>query len=233
MCNSRRSSVCSIVVPLAVLITALTAFWAQAQSGRQDGIGFQYAFAAHVGPREGKGKVIPVQNEASLRAGDRLKLFLEPKADLHFYMLHLSSQGELSLIAPAAAQSAEIKAGTQLFIPVGAQWFELDGHAGQEKFFLLASGKRLERLEELFARHRTLKDQPELRASVDAILNEIKQLRQQHQQLTAPAEKPVRIGGSLRGPQASGAAALPDITPLAVEITAPGFYSRTFTIDHR
>lgn len=75
------------------------------------------------------------------------------------------------------------------------------------------------------------KDPPELHASAEAIQNEIKRLRQQHQPLSAPAEKLVRIGGSLRAPQA--AAALPDITPLAVEITAPGFFSRTFTIDHR
>jgi hypothetical protein len=42
----------------------------------------------------------------------------------------------------------------------------------------------------------------------------------------------VRIGGSLRGPE--GAGVLPDITRLAADITAAGgFYSRTFTIDHR
>ncbi|MCU0559173.1 MAG: DUF4384 domain-containing protein [Desulfobacterales bacterium] len=222
----------TIAVPLAVLIAALTACFAQAQSGAGD-IGFLYAFGAHVEPQAGRGKVVPVQAEASLRAGDRLKLYFEPKGDLHFYLLHLSSQGELNLVVPAAAHSAEIRAGTRLFVPAGAQWFELDGHAGQEKFIMLASGKRLERLEELFARHRTLQDPPELRASADAILNEIKQLRQQHLPLSAPAEKPVRIGGSLRAPQAAGAAALPDITPLAVEITAPGFFSRTFTIDHR
>lgn len=232
MHNFKRSLVCDIAVALAVLITALTTCFAQAQSGQGD-IGFLYAFGVHVEPQEGKGKVIPLQAEASLRAGDRLKLYFEPKGDLHFYLLHLSSQGELSLVAPAAAQPARIAAGSQLFIPAGAQWFELDGHAGQEKFFMLASGERLERLEELFARHRTLKEQPELQASADAVLNEVKRLRQQHQQLTAPAEKPVRIGGSLRGPQTGGKAVLPDITPLATEITAAGFYSRTFTIDHR
>ncbi|MFO7706977.1 MAG: DUF4384 domain-containing protein [Desulfobacterales bacterium] len=232
MHNFKRSLVCNIAVTLAVLMTALSVFSAQAQPG-QGSIGFLYAFGAHVEPQDGKGKLVPVQNETSLRAGDRLKLYFEPKGDLHFYLLHMSSQGELTPIAPAAAQSARIVAGTQLFIPAGAQWFELDGHPGQERFFMLASGERLQRLEELTARHRTLKDQPELQASSDAILNEIKRLRQQHQQLSAPAEKPVRIGGSLRGPQASGKAAPPDITPLATEITAPGFYSRTFTIDHR
>jgi hypothetical protein len=232
MRNFLRSLVCSIVVPLAALILAPEPLFAQTRPGQGD-IGFLYAFGAHVGPKEGKGKVVPVQSETSLQAGDRLKFYLEPRGDLHFYLLHISSQGDLSLIVPAAGTSAEITAGTQLFVPAGAQWFELDGHPGRETFFMLASGKRLEHLEQLVARHRTLKDQPELHASAEAIQNEIKRLRQQHQPLSAPAEKPVRIGGSLRAPQSAGASAQPDITPLAAEITAPGFFSRTFTIDHR
>ena len=79
----------------------------------------------------------------------------------------------------------------------------------------------------------TLKDKSEAQSSADAIQNEIKHLRQQYKQLTAPAEKPVRIGGSVRGQLPSGAPVAPDVTPLAVEVTAPGFYSRTFSIDHR
>jgi len=71
-----------------------------------------------------------------------------------------------------------------------------------------------------------------VQSSTDAILDEIKGLRQKHRQLSAPAEKPVRIGGSVRG-QPSSTPAVPDITPLAAEVTAPGFYSRTFSIDHR
>jgi hypothetical protein len=72
-----------------------------------------------------------------------------------------------------------------------------------------------------------------VQSSTDAILDEIKGLRQKHRQLSAPAEKPVRIGGSVRGQLPSGAPVVPDVTPLAAEVTAPGFYSRTFSIDHR
>jgi len=72
-----------------------------------------------------------------------------------------------------------------------------------------------------------------VQTSTDAILDEIKRLRQKNKQLSAPAEKPVRIGGSLRGQQPSSSPAVPDITSLAAEVTAPGFYSRTFSIEHR
>ena len=219
------------VLALAGVFMAYAVVFAQTPSGKND-INFLYAFGAYSGS-QGKGKVVSVQNETSLRAGDRLKLFFEPKNDQYFYVLHLSSQGELTSLYPAADQIAGVAGGAQVFIPAGNQWFELDGHPGQEKFFFIATADRLDRLEELCARHATLKEKADVQSSADAILDEIKRLRQKHKQLSAPAEKPVRIGGSVRGQQSSDAPAAPDITPLAAEVKAPGFYSRTFTIDHR
>ncbi len=221
----------TIAVLLAVIFIASAAVYAQTPAGKND-IGFLYAFGAYVGP-QGKGKVVSVQNETTLSAGDRLKLFFEPKNDQYFYLLHISSQGELTPLFPAAAQPAKVAARTQLFIPAGNNWFELDAHPGQEKFFLIATAERLDRLEALCARHTALKDKAEAQSSTDAILDEIKRLRQKHKQLSAPAEKPVRIGGSVRGQQPSSSPAVPDITPLAADVTAPGFFSRTFSIDHR
>ena len=225
-----RSFFRKIVVPLVVLFIAPAIAFAQAP-GKGD-IGFLYAFGAYVGP-QGKGKVISVQNETTLRAGDRLKLFFEPKSDQYFYLLHMSSQGELTPLFPVAAQPAKVVRGTKMFIPADNNWFELDAHPGQEKFFLIATAERLDRLEELCARHTALKDKADVPSSTDAILDEIKRLRQKNKQLSAPAEKPVRIGGSLRGQQPSSSPAVPDITSLAAEVTAPGFYSRTFTVDHK
>lgn len=220
-----------IAVPLAVLFIASAVAFAQTPTGKND-IGFLYAFGAYVGPK-GKGKVIAVQNETTLRAGDRLKLFFEPKSDQYFYLLHMSSQGELTPLFPAAAQPAKVVRGTKVFIPADNNWFELDAHPGQEKFFLIATAERLDHLEELCARHTALKDKADVQSSTDAILDEIKRLRQKNKPLSAPAEKPVRIGGSLRGQQPSSSPAVPDITSLAAEVTAPGFYSRTFTVDHK
>jgi hypothetical protein len=220
-----------IAVMFAVLFIASAVASAQTASSKGD-IEFLYAFGAYVGP-QGKGKVVPVQSETTLRAGDRLKLYFEPKKDLNFYLLHLSSQGELTPLYPAADQPARVAPGTQVFIPTGGNWFELDAHPGQEKFFLIATAERLERLEELCARHAALKEKADQQSSTDAILDEIKRLRQKHRQLSSPAEKPVRIGGSVRGQQTPGSPAVPDITRLASEVTAPGFYSRTFSIEHR
>jgi hypothetical protein len=231
MRNHKKLLFVKIAVTFAVLFIAPAIASAQAPPGKGE-IGFLYAFGAYVGP-QGKGKIISVQNETSLRAGDRLKLFFEPKSDQHFYLLHLSSQGELTPLFPAAAQPAKVVRGTKVFIPTGNNWFELDAHPGQEKFFLIATAERLDRLEELCARHTALKDKVDLQASADEILDEIKRLRQKNKQLSAPAEKPVRIGGSVRGEKPSSGPAVPDITSLAAEVTAPGFYTRTFSIEHR
>jgi hypothetical protein len=218
------------VVVILILGLSMGAF-AQSRPGKSE-LNFLYAFGAQTGAQAG-GKIIPVQNETTLRSGDRLKLFVEPKAELYFYLVHLSSQGDLTPLFPVASKPARIAPGSQVFLPEGSQWFELDAHPGPEKFFMLVSAERLERLEELCGRHLTLKDKSEAQSSADTIQNEIKHLRQQYKQLTAPAEKPVRIGGSVRGQPPSSAPVTPDVTPLAVEVTAPGFYSRTFSIDHR
>ncbi|MCK7469833.1 MAG: hypothetical protein MZU95_02800 [Desulfomicrobium escambiense] len=57
-------------------------------------------------------------------------------------------------------------------------WFELDAASGTEKFFFLASTSRLAALENLYARHTTLKDRADIQSSTQAILDEISRLEQ-------------------------------------------------------
>ena len=219
---------------LFLLVCAVSATTAQAQSPSQPGdMQFLFAFGAVTGP-EGKQKVLAVQNETILRSGDRLKLFIEPKSAVHLYLLHLSAEGEIVFLYPGKGQSASILPGVAVHIPDISGWFQLDTHTGYEKFYLLVSAQPLHRLENLYAQHVTLKEKTALQSSTDSILNEIKQLKLKHRDLSAPAEKPVRIGGSLRGQKPKDASIFPDVTSLATEISAPGgFYGRTFTIDHR
>jgi hypothetical protein len=221
-------------VRLFILFCAVTTTMVFAQSQAEPGdMQFLFAFGALTGP-EGKQKVMAVQNETRLGSGDRLKLFIEPRSAIHVYLFHLSTEGELDFLFPGEGQSARILPGSPLHIPDGTRWFQLDTHTGQEKFFLLVSAQQLHRLESLYAQHATLKEKAALQSSADSIMNEIKQLRLKHKDLSAPAEKPVRIGGSLRGQTPKDASIFPDVTPLASEISAPGgFYGRTFTIDHR
>ena len=62
---------------VVILVLGLSAgAYAQSRPGKSE-LHFLYAFGAQAG-----GKIIPVQNETTLRSGDRLKLFVEPKAEL-------------------------------------------------------------------------------------------------------------------------------------------------------
>lgn len=225
-----RRKVWPMLLTAVFLATAPVAAPPRAAAGdAPPALRFRWSFCAQVGPPE-QTRIVPITGDTALRTGDRIKFFWQPVTACHLYLLHLSSQGKLRLLFPADPAADPAPANREHFIPEGHGWFQLDAHTGTEVFYLLASRERLAGLEDLIARH--------LQApgggagpSVEPILAEMKRLRRENLQLAAPAERPVRLGGNLRGPgDPSGAQ---DIRPFAVEISAPGFFSRTFTLDHQ
>jgi hypothetical protein len=219
---------------LALLVSLYPALHLCAQSGLSGPAALHFLFA--VGAQlaaPGSPKPVPVETQTVLNSGDRIKFFLEPKVDAYFYLFHLGPQGHLSLLFPPDLKKTQAASGQPFYVPEGPLWYELDATSGMEKFFLLASKSRLSQIESLYARHVTLTDREDIQSSTQAILDEVGRLTQQRKSLAAPAEKPIRIAGKQRGPQAPDSVALPDITPFAKEILAQGFYSKTFTIDHR
>jgi hypothetical protein len=206
--------------------------YAQGSLSDPGALHFLFAVGAQLA-KPGDPKPVPVEAHTALNSGDRIKFFLEPKSDVHFYLLHLGPHDDLSLLFPPDLKKAQAPPGQQFYVPEGPLWYELDATRGTEKFFFLASQSRLSQLESLYARHATLTDRADIQTSTQAILNEVTRLNKQRKSLAAPAEKPIRIAGKQRGPHKPDTAALPDITPFAKEIVAQGFYSKTFTIDHR
>ena len=205
---------------------------AQGSPSGQNTLNFLFAVGAQLAKQD-DAKPVPVETHTTLNSGDRIKFFLEPKSDAYFFLFHLGPNSELSLLYPPDLKKSHAQPGKPFFVPDGPMWFELDAASGTEKFFFLASKSRLGELENLYARHIALKDRAEIPSSTQAILDEISRLNKQRRSLAAPAEKPVRIAGKFRAPSKTDSAALPDITPFAKEIVAQGFYSKTFTIDHR
>jgi hypothetical protein len=112
-------------------------------------------------------------------------------------------------------------------------WLELDAQTGQEKFFLVASSTRLEKLEKIYERHTNLEDESSSKSSVAAVLREISRLDQKDKRLSVPAEKPARLAGNMRDPNKMDTTVIPNIFSIAIELIAHGIYSKTFTIDHR
>lgn len=219
---------------LAIIVSLYLAsqLCAQSSSSEPGVLHFLFAAGAQLA-KPGSPKPVPVESHTVLSSGDRIKFFLEPKSDVYFYLFHVGPHGDLSLLFPPELKTTQAPPGQQFYVPEGPLWYELDAISGIEKFFFLASKTRLSQLESLYARHATLTDRADIQSSTQAILNEVTRLNKQRKSLAAPAEKPIRIAGKQRGPQKPDSAALPDITPFAKEIVAQGFYSKTFTIDHR
>lgn len=219
---------------LALMVSLVLAPQLCAQSSITDPGVLHFLFAAGAQlVKPGDPKPVPVESHAVLNSGDRIKFFLEPRSNVYFYLFHLGPHGDLSLLFPPDLKKPQAPPGQQVYVPEGPLWYELDATSGTEKFFFLASNSALGQLENLYARHASLKNRSEIQSSTQGILNEIARLNKQRRPLTAPAERPIRIAGKQRGSQGTDAAALPDITPFAREIVAQGFYSKTLTIDHR
>ena len=199
---------------------------------RDTNLQFQWAFGAL--KKANGAKFEAVTRDTILKTGDQIKFFLNVSQNNYAYLIYRSSQGELSVLFPQRfqLQSTEYTAAGNHYIPADDQWFELDEHTGEERFYLLASVKRLADLEALINDYEsadTVKKPP----LAKKILAEIRKLRKQHLKFKTYAERPVNIIGNLRGTEKAESAGAHDISKYAVEISADTFFSRTFTIDHK
>jgi hypothetical protein len=187
-------------------------------------VSFRWAFGALVGP-ENPPRLVPITQDTTLKTGDRLKMLVELQKACFVYVIHHGPHGEVHWLFPYNQQQidTDYQTGKRYEIPHGEGWFKLDDQVGQETFYLLASSERLPELETLLHTYATAAptEQPQLATT---ILTEIREVKKRYRQFATLAERPVPIAGNMRGP---------DITDLAVEITANNFYSKTFTIEHR
>ena len=67
----------------------------------------------------------------------------------------------------------------------------------------------------------------------EKIVAEIRDIKRRNRKFTIAAERPVQIGGNVRGVDKEKKRSSPDIDPIAAEVSATNFYGRTFTIDHQ
>jgi hypothetical protein len=195
-------------------------------------IKFQWAFGAL--KKANGSKFEAVSKDTDLKTGDQIKFFLKVNKNCFVYLIYRSSQGDLSVLFPHRFKllSAEYTVSGDHYIPKGDEWFELDEHTGEERFYLLASVERLLSLETLINDYENA-DAAKKPPLAKKILSEIRVLRKQHLKFKTYAERPVNIIGNLRGTEKAETAGPHDIAKFAVEISADTFYSRTFTIDHQ
>jgi hypothetical protein len=207
----------------------------QSMGAEPDGekIVFQWAFCALRKADTGR-QLSVIARDTDLKSGDQIKFFVKSEGPSFVYLIYQSSQREISVLFPyrfIQLDASSTMAGKH-YIPQGTQWFELDEHPGQEKFYLLASTQRLFDLEALINQYESA-DKAKKSGLADKITSEIRNLRKRHLKFKTYAEKPVTIIGNLHGAEQSESDHSKDIADYAVEISTTTFFSRTYTIDHQ
>lgn len=195
-------------------------------------VGFKWGFGAEIGPEK---KFVPITRDTSLKTGDELKMVVNLTRDCFVYVVYQNSKGDISLIFPYEFKQfmTDYKVGKNYYIPKARPWFILDESKGRETFYLLASADRLLQLESFVSLYNEA-DAAKKTSLAQQILTEIRDVRKRYRTFTTLAEKPIAIGGNVRGTaKGSESARRPDVATIATEISATNFYGKTFTIDHQ
>jgi hypothetical protein len=217
---------------LALVAASFLCSGIKAEEPAGDNIAFRWAFGAMVGPEQGR-KFVPIIADTALQTGDKLKFMLELHKTCFVYLIYQSSQGDMSLLFPyqLSQSGSDNELQKMYYIPRDDSWFELDDRSGTETLYLIASVSRLNDLEELFQKAAT--GAAVNRSQAELIRARIIALKKQHRTLTASAERPVPIGGNVRGISKDAQTKAPDMGAGAIEVSAKDFYCRTFTIEHK
>jgi len=223
------------VLSAVFFCTALGSTFSISQSkdaGPDNKVGFRFGFAARVGP-ENQRQFVVVAHDTVMHSKDSLKMVIELEKPCFVYVIYHSADGELSLKFPYsfAQFTKDYSVGKNYFIPKGQDWMWLDQSTGKETFYVLASEKRLTDLEALFTRYLSAIG-PNKAQLVRELKSEIRKTKKQYRTFATDGERPINIGGNVRGLTTTTGENEPDVTDVEVDISARIFYSKTFTIDH-
>ncbi|MGD1046164.1 MAG: DUF4384 domain-containing protein [Bacteroidota bacterium] len=194
-------------------------------------IGFHWAFGALVGKSK---TMVPITHDTTLKSGEEIKMMVKLTKDCFVYLIHQDSKGEIELLFPYKIQQfqTDYAVDKNYYVPKGRSWSAFDKNTGKEVFFLIASTDRLLDLEVKLGNYfsaDTSKKQP----MAGDIVSEIRSVRKHYTTFATLAEKPVAIGGNIRGTDKAEGARRPDVATIATQINAKNFYSKTITIDHQ
>jgi hypothetical protein len=196
-------------------------------------ISFEWAFATLSGSEKNQ-TLVPIAKDTTLKSGDELKMMVKPNSKCFVYVIHESSTGEIVLRFPYDLKQfdSDYKIGKQYYIPRATDWFKLDGDAGRETFYVLGSAQRLTDLETLLGTYNNA-DASKKPALAKEIVSQIRNVRKRYKTFSTFAERPISIGGNIRGVVSERNAKRPDVASVATEIAASNFYGKTITINHK
>jgi len=203
---------------------------ASAQS--DENIAFQWAFGAVTGEQN---TFVSITRDTMLQSGDDVKMLVNMQRECFVYVIHSGPTDDITLLFPYSLDQFDTDYSTQknYYIPIGRRWITFDKTTGKERFYLLASNERLTDLERLLTTYE--KSDAAKKGTVSKqIITEIRNVKRRFRSFTTLAEKPVTIGGNIRGiGEEEVTAKRPDVADIMTLISASNFYGKTFTIDHR
>lgn len=219
---------------LAVIVTiliVLSPVAAQTEESSPDTIEFRWALAGmEIDADPPYMTNIPMK--AALRSGDKIKMYLKTHRKCYFYLFHQTPDGRMLLLFPPSLPSEAIASGIQLTIPEGDKWFQLNNQARTESFHVLIAPAALRSIETFYEAHR--QDTEDNGLSTVRLLLVIEKLRNHQRPLTSDAERPLAVGGTLRGGEdINTEATIEQLDRLAEYIKTSKVFCRTYTIEHQ
>ncbi|MEN8135287.1 MAG: hypothetical protein ABFS18_07090 [Thermodesulfobacteriota bacterium] len=135
-------------VILATLVVVLGILSRPVFSG-ESSVSFSWAF--FLKPEGGPVESLDFETEEPVSGGELLRIYLELHVHSFVYLYLFDSREDLYLVFPpnGSFYNGEIPDDYKFYIPSGHEWFALDNLKGTERFYLLASSKRLIELEKL------------------------------------------------------------------------------------
>jgi hypothetical protein len=181
----------------------------------------------------GDKQIVSIARYSTFQKGDQFKLMVESYTSTFVYVLRTDTSGNVDLLLPTSVKAfgKPLKTSITYYVPAGSEWLTFDKESSRETFHLLASAARLKDLEVLIKTYQTA-DAEERQELAEKLLKEIRKVKQYNRNLKASVERPVNIGGSVRGLHPPAKSPDSELEKIAVEIRGEKFFSRAFTIDH-
>lgn len=191
-----------------------------------------WSFTAITGPIDQR-TLITIQSDSVLYSGDKIKIMFEAQKQCYINIIFEGSGGEILLLYPQELEflNHPPKLNKRVYIPNESDWFILDQKPGMETFYLLVSSEPMVELESQLKRYNSASPEGK-----DEVARSIVELISKHETfsrpLTADAEKPMLIGGTIRN-ISEQLITEKDLSKFAETITANDIFVRTYSIDHR
>jgi hypothetical protein len=176
-----------------------------------------------------KEDLVAIKRDTTLQEDDQINFLVGLKETCHVYVIYRDIQDEITVMFSENLEKPDSKKKITAWTYHRIGPFILDDQIGTTRVHLIASHEPLLDLEKHLTAYDAAKPAQKTEAS-KAVVNEISSLRRAHRKLAKPAERPANLAGVFRGDQKDHK---PNLADLAVEISATGFYAKTFTIEQQ